>query len=106
MPIFAAFFGALFSALGVFLAKMFAAKLAIRVLGVAALTALGAGLLTTFNNAIVPLVAALFQTSYGQFLGLAFPPISGTVITVYLSAMLAVATYRLQARAVTLTAGM
>lgn len=106
MPIFAAFFGALFSALGVFLAKMFAAKLAIRVLGVTALTALGAGLLATFNNAISPLVQQLFMTSYGQFLGLAFPPIAGTVITVYLSAMLAIATYRLQARAVSLTAGM
>jgi phosphotransferase system glucose/maltose/N-acetylglucosamine-specific IIC component len=106
MPIFAAFFGALFSSLAVFLAKMFAAKLAIRVLGVAALTALAAGLMTTFNNAISPLVQQLFQTQYGQFLGLAFPPIAGTVISVYLSVLLAIGTYRLQARAVTLTAGM
>lgn len=106
MPLFAAFFGALFSSLGIFLAKMFAAKLAIRVLGVAALTALASGLMVTFNNAIAPLVQQLFQTQYGQFLGLAFPPIAGTVISVYLSVLLAIATYRLQARAVSLTAGM
>lgn len=106
MPLFAAFFGALFSSLGVFLAKMFAAKLAIRVLGVGALTALAAGLVTTFNNAIAPLMAQLFSTQYGQFLGLAFPPIAGTCLSVYFSVMLAVATYRMQARAVSLTAGM
>lgn len=106
MPIFAAFFGALFSSLAVFLAKMFAAKLAIRVAGVAALMALAAGLVTTFNTAISPLVAQLFSTQYGQFLGLAFPPVAGTVITVYMSTLLAIATYRVQARAVSLTAGL
>lgn len=106
MPLFAAFFGALFSSLGVFLAKIFAARLAIRVLGVGALTALSAGLVTTFNGFIAPMVANLFSTQYGQFLGLAFPPVSGTVITVYFTAVLAVATYRMQTRAVMLTSGM
>lgn len=106
MPIFAAFFGALFSALGVFLAKMFAARLALRLIGVAALTAMSGALMVTFNNMIAPLVQAAFSTTYGQFLGLAFPPIAGTVLTLYFSAWLAVQTYRMQARAVALTASM
>lgn len=106
MPLFAAFFGALFSSLGVFLAKMFAAKLAIRIAGVAALVALASAMVGTFNGYIAPLLSMMFNTQYGQFLGLAFPPVSGTVITTYMSAVLAVGTYKLQTRAVSLTAGM
>ncbi len=106
MPIFAAFFGSLFSALGIFLAKIFAAKLAIRIAAVAVLVTLASGLVTTFNGYISPLLSMLFNTSYGQFIGLAFPPISGTIMTLYMSAVLAVGTYKLQARAVSLTAGM
>ncbi|MCW5669979.1 MAG: DUF5455 family protein [Hydrogenophaga sp.] len=106
MPLFAAFFGALFSSLGVFLAKLFAAKLAIRIAGVAVLVALASGLVTAFNGWIVPLLSLLFNTQYGQFLGLAFPPVAGTVMTTYMTAVLAVATYKLQAHAVTVTANL
>ena len=106
MPLFAALFSSLFSALGVFLAKLFAARLALRLMGVTALTALGAGLLATFNGYIAPLVAMAFSTSYGQFIGLAFPPVAGTVLTLYFTAWIAVQTYKLQARAVALTASM
>lgn len=106
MPLFGALFSALFSALGIFLAKMFAAKLAIRLLGVAALTALGSALLMTFNGWIAPLVAMAFSTQYGQFIGLAFPPVSGTVLTLYFTAWIAVNTYKMQARAVALTASL
>lgn len=105
MPVFAAFFGALFSALGAFLVKLFLAKLALRVAGVAILTGLGTALIVAFNGWISPLVAQMFSTQYGQVLGLAFPPIAGTVLTVYFLAFSAVLTYRLQARAVSLTAG-
>lgn len=106
MPLFAAFFGALFSALGVFLAKIFAAKLAIRIAGVAILVSLAGALVTTFNGWIVPLLSLLFDTQYGQFIGLAFPPISGTIMTTYMTAVLAVGTYKIQTRAVAITANM
>lgn len=33
-----------------------------------------------FTTYIVPLIAALFSTSYGQVIGMAFPPIAGTVV--------------------------
>lgn len=103
MPLFAAFLGSLFSALGLFLAKIFAAKLALRLIGVTAITGLSAGLMFMFNTMIAPLVQAAFTTSYGQFLGLAFPPIAGTVLATYFAAWLAVQTYRLKVRAVALT---
>lgn len=106
MPLFAAFFGALFSALGVFLAKIFAAKLAIRLIAVGILISLAGGLVTAFNAWIVPMLSLLFATSYGQFLGLAFPPIAGTVMTTYMTALLAVATYKLKTHAVKMTANM
>lgn len=105
MPIFAALFTAFFSSLGVFLAKLFAAKIAIRVVAVSALTALSAGVFAAFNLAVAPFVQALFSTTYGQFLGLLFPPISGTVCAALMAFWLAVMTYRLQARAIALTAG-
>lgn len=106
MPLFAAFFGALFSSLGVFLAKMFAAKLAIRLVAVGVLVSLATGLVSAFNGWIVPMLSMLFSTSYGQFLGLAFPPVAGTVMTVYMTAVLAVGTYRLKAHAVKVTANL
>lgn len=98
--------GAVFGELAKFLAKMFVAKAAVRVTGVAVLVALASGLITTFNGYIVPLLSMLFDTQYGQFIGLAFPPVAGTVMTIYMSAILAVGTYKLQVRATTLTSGM
>lgn len=104
MPAFAALVSSFFGALTVFLAKMFAAKLAIRLLGIGAITAIGISFMATFNNFIAPLVMQLFSTQYGQFLGLAFPPISGTVITGITTLWIACNTYLLQVRAVRLTA--
>lgn len=33
-----------------------------------------------FTTFIAPLIGALFSTSYGQVIGMAFPPIAGTII--------------------------
>lgn len=106
MPLFAALFGAFFQAFAVFLAKLFAARLAMRLIGVGVLITLSTGLVATFNQFISPLVAAIFSTSYGQFLGLAFPPIAGTVLTGLLALWLAVFTYRLKVRVVQATTGL
>lgn len=105
MPIFAQFFAALFGALGGFLLKLFLAKIAVRFAAVAAITGLAAGLLATFNAYVAPLVATVFNNPYGQFLGLIFPPVSGSIITMLLTFFLAVKTYRLQTKAIAVTAG-
>ena len=106
MPLLAGLISTLFSALGAFLVKLFVAKLAIRIAAVAAIVAAGTALMTAFNGFVSPLVAAMFSSQYGQFLDLAFPPISGTCIAAFTGCWLACATYRLQVRAVNVTAGM
>jgi len=104
MPIFAALFSAVSGAFGILIAKMFAARISIRAVGVAALIALTLGLVVAFNLAIAPFVQAVFSTQYGQFLGLLFPPIAGSVVAALMAFWLVVMTYRLQTRVVSLTA--
>jgi hypothetical protein len=104
MPAFAALFGAFFTALGGFLLKLFLAKTALRVVAVAALLSLASGLLVAFNNLIAPFIQAMFSTEYGQFLGLAFPPIAGTVVAALMTGYSLAFAYRVKVRAVKLTA--
>lgn len=106
MPAFAALIPALFGALATFLAKLFAVRLAIRVAAVATLIGCSAILMTTFNGVVAPLVAAAFSTSYGQVLGLAFPPIAGTCLAGIGLVWSACLLYGLQKRAILTTAGM
>lgn len=106
MPALALMIQTLFSALAVFLAKLFLAKLAIRIAAVAAIVACGTALMTAFNSQIAPMVAAMFNTQYGQFLGLAFPPIAGTCMMAITAVWLACTTYSLQVRAIKVTADM
>lgn len=104
MPILGALIGNLFAGIAAFFVRVVVSKLAMRMIGVAALSALGVALIVAFNSWIAPLVSQLFSTSYGQVLGLAFPPVAGTVLSVYFLAWTSVLTYKLQARAVALTA--
>jgi len=104
MPLLAAFIGTFFSGLATFLAKLFAAKVALRVAAVAAIGALGTSLMLLFNSSVAPLVAALFATQYGQLLGLVFPPVAGTCLAVITALWAACLFYRLQVQAVKITA--
>lgn len=104
MPLFASMVSAFFTALGGFLAKLFIARVAVRIAAVAAITALGAVLMALFNSVVAPMVSAMFTTQYGQFLGLAFPPVSGTVIAGITAVWLGCTTYKLQVQAVKVTA--
>jgi len=105
MPLFASLFSSFFGALGAFLTKLFVAKVAVRVAAVAALASLGGVLMVTFNGIVAPLVAQAFSTAYGQFLGLAFPPVAGTCMAGIAGLWLACTTYKLQERAIMVTAG-
>lgn len=104
MPLLASLLSGLFSALGVFFVKAIGFRLPVRLAAVAAIAALATALLALFNGAIAPLVAQAFSTQYGQFIGLAFPPVAGTVMASYFACFLALITYRLQAKAVAITA--
>lgn len=100
MPLLAA----LLPALAAFIGKIFATMLALRVAGVLALVAASGALLLVYNTTIAPLAAAAFATDYGQFLGLIFPPISGTCLAAIATVWSACALYGLQKRAIVATA--
>lgn len=106
MPLLATMITTLFTALATFLAKLFLAKLAIRVAAVAAIIAVGSSLMVTFNSYLAPLVAQMFQSEYGQFIGLAFPPIAGTCVAAISALWVACTTYAIQVRAIRVTADM
>lgn len=82
MPLLAAFIGSLIGGIVQFFAQLASRKITVMVLATASITLAYVGLLSAFNVAITPLVQAMFSTQYGQFLGLAFPPISGTCMAV------------------------
>jgi len=106
MPLFAAMVSAFFTALSGFLAKLFIARVALRIAGVAAIMGFGSVLMVTFNGVVAPMVANMFSTQFGQLIGLAFPPAAGTVIAGVGVVWIACTTYKLQVQAVKLTANM
>jgi len=80
MPIFATLLEGLLSGLAAFLVRFVGVRLAAATAAVAALSVATVACLVEFNNTVVPFLSALFSTAYGQFLGLLFPPISGTCL--------------------------
>lgn len=104
MPQFALMVTAIFQGLSAFLAKLFLAKVALRIAAVAAISGFAATLMATFNAVVAPWVAAAFSTSYGQVIGLAFPPVAGTVLAGIATLWVACTTYALQRQAVAVTA--
>lgn len=80
MPLLAALIKALFgSAISIFVA-LATLRESIRLSGVLLLAGLYLTSVVAYSSFISPLLSSLFSTSYGQVIGLAFPPISGTVI--------------------------
>jgi len=81
MPLLAALVKALFGSAISLLLALAAARETIRLSGVLVLAGLYLSAVAVWSAFVSPLLSSLFSTSYGQVLGLAFPPISGTVIT-------------------------
>jgi uncharacterized protein (DUF697 family) len=99
MPILAGLLVSLFSSLASLFALQLTKKTAF---GLAAVTTLGTlygALVVTMNAAVSPLLSALFSTSYGQFIGLAFPPMAGTCLGIIASVWSACTLYSWQKKA-------
>lgn len=99
MPILGGLLVSLFSGLASFLASFLSKKVSI---GLAAATTLGTlygGLVVAMNTAVGPLADALFSTSYGQFIGLAFPPLAGTCVGIIATVWAACTLYSWQKKA-------
>lgn len=106
MPLLAAFLSTIFQAIAAFMLKVFLAKLSLRIIGYGLLIAISTAMVVAFNGYIAPLVGQVFNTQYGQFIGLAFPPVAGTCVATLVAAMGGVFAYRLKVRLVTQTTGL
>lgn len=104
MPLLGALLASLAGGLATFLAQIWAKKLVVAGLAVAAFAVALVALMAVFNTLVAPLVQAMFSTQYGQFIGLAFPPISGTCMTSIASAWGACALYKLKMQSIKMTA--
>ena len=104
MPILAGLLSSLFGGIASFVALLWAKKLAVSTLAVAAFVVTLTALMLVFNQLATPLVAAMFSTQYGQFLGLAFPPIAGTCMASIATCWGACALYKLKMQSIKMSA--
>ncbi|MDM0027768.1 DUF5455 family protein [Variovorax saccharolyticus] len=104
MPLLAGLIASLFGGVASFLAQIWAKKIVVAGLAIAAFAAALAALLAVFNALVSPLVAAMFSTQYGQFIGLAFPPIAGTCMTSIATCWGACALYKLKMQSIKMSA--
>ena len=99
MPILGGLLVSLFSGLASFLASILSKKLAIGLSAAATLGTLYGGMVVFMNTAVNPVLGALFSTSYGQFIGLAFPPMAGTCLGIIATTWAACTLYAWQKKA-------
>lgn len=104
MPLLAGLIASLAGGIASFLAQVWAKKIVVAGLAVAAFAVALGVLMAVFNGLVSPLIQAMFSTQYGQFLGLAFPPISGTCMTSIATCWGACALYKLKMQSIKMTA--
>lgn len=80
MPLLALLLKTILGGLFSFIVAAFGARLATKVAAVASLATLYFGGVVAFSVVVAPLFGSVFDTQYGQVLGLLFPPVSGTVM--------------------------
>lgn len=79
MPVLSALIKALFGNASALFLAISSARLSVQMLGVSILAAAYVSCLVFFTTVIDPLLGLLFQSLYGQLIGLLFPPVSGTI---------------------------
>jgi hypothetical protein len=104
MPLLAGLISSLFGGVASFIALLWAKKLAVTTIAVAAFAASLVALMAAFNLLVAPFVAAMFSTQYGQFLGLAFPPLAGTCLASLGACWGACALYKLKIQSIKMSA--
>lgn len=94
----------LFGGIAAFFIEFVTKKIAVAGAAIAAFAVSLGVLMTLFNAAVAPLVQAMFSTSYGQFIGLAFPPMAGSCLAAISTMWMACALYKLKMQSIKLTA--
>lgn len=80
MPVFALLFKVAIGNMWALWLALTSLKASVRLAAVAIMAAAYVACVLGFSMFIAPLISSLFNTQYGQVVGLAFPPISGTVV--------------------------
>lgn len=104
MPILASLIASLFGGIAAFLVEFVTKKIAVAGAAIAAFAVCLGVLMSLFNAAVTPLVQAMFSTQYGQFIGLAFPPMAGTCLAAISTTWMACALYKLKMQSIKMTA--
>lgn len=104
MPLLGALLASLFGGISSLIALLWAKKIAVTVIAVAAFAASLVALMATFNFLVAPLVQQMFSTSLGQFIGLAFPPIAGSCLASLATCWGACALYKLKIQSIKMSA--
>jgi predicted PurR-regulated permease PerM len=104
MPVLGALISALFSGFAAWLAQYLSKKLVVVALAVTGFAAALIALMLVFSTVVSPIVAQLFNTQYGQFLGLAFPPAAGSCLAAIGATWSACALYKLKIQSIKMSA--
>lgn len=104
MPILAGLLTSLIGVIASMFAYIWAKKISVAIVAIAACAAALAVLLAVFNGLVTPFLSVMFSTSLGQFVGLAFPPIAGTCMASLGICWGACALYRIKIQAIKITA--
>lgn len=80
MPFLGALLQGLFGNIYALVLAIVGARYAVALSAVIGLATLYVAAVAAFTAFVNPLLAELFNTQYGQFMGLAFPPVAGTVV--------------------------
>lgn len=105
MPLLAGMIQALIGALAAFIAGEVSKRATVALVAGGAISLSMLALVATFNLTVKPLVAAMFSTQYGQFIGLAFPPIAGTCLAAIGATWAACGLYKLKVATIKASAG-
>lgn len=98
MPILGNLLASLFGALIGGLGKDAARKTAVLIASLASFAAATGVLMALFRQQVAPMVGAMFSTQYGQFIGLAFPPVAGNCLASIAACWVGCAVYRAHLR--------
>ena len=104
MPLIGTLLVSLFGQMSGFMALYVGRKIAVAAASVVCLGLLYTAVLVCFHEIVTPLVSALFVTSYGAALALAFPPMAGTCMSAWVLSEACTAAFRLNTESLKLAA--
>lgn len=104
MPLLGALLVTLFGGIFASLAKDAGRKAAVMAMAIAGVVAMVALLMAFFNQTVSPLAQQMFQTQYGQYMGLAFPPVAGTCLAAITATWIACGTYKIRMKIIAISA--